>query len=81
MEIIGQKAVLDDGPDEEDMTDRDLASPQFVSWSARREVRLLRDVIKTLAPTHVVMADLLARADDAVRLVDDIDNAIDHYTG
>lgn len=74
-DIIGKKASNDDGPSEDDLIDRDLASPQFVSWSARKEVRHLRDVVKTLP----YLASLLPMADEAVRLVDEIDAGIEGW--
>lgn len=77
MDIIGKKAH--DPPeltdDEQDRIDRDLASPQFVSWSARKEVRHLRDVVKTLP----YLASLLPMAEEAVRLVDEIDDGIEGW--
>ena len=75
MDIIGRKAVLDDGPSEDDLIDRDLASPQFVSWVARREVRHLLDVVKTLPQ----FAGLVPMAEEAVRLVEEIDDGIEGY--
>lgn len=71
-DIIGKKATLDDGPSEDDIIDRDLASPQFVSWTARREARHLRDVVRTLPQLGL----LLPMAEEAVRLIDEIDDAI-----
>lgn len=75
MDTYGKKADDSDEPDAEDLTDRDLASPQFVSWSARREVRHLRDVVRTLPG----LSGLTAMADEAVRLVEEIDDAIEGW--
>lgn len=76
MDTYGKKADDSDEPDAEDLTDRDLASPQFVSWSARREVRHLRDVVRTLP----AFSGLTAMADEAVRLVEEIDDAIEGWS-
>lgn len=76
MDIIGKKAVNEDGPSEDDLTDRDLASPQFVSWVARREVRHLRDVVNALPD----LSGLKPLADEAVRVVDEIDDAISGWS-
>lgn len=75
MDIIGKKADDRDEPDEQDLIDRDLESPQFVSWVARKNVRHLRDVVKTLPE----LAGLLPMAEKAVELVDEIDEGIDGW--
>lgn len=73
MDIIGKKADPPNEPDEQDLIDRDLSSPEFVSYTARKEVRHLRDVVKTLPG----LSGLIPMADEAVRLVEEIDDAID----
>lgn len=75
MDIIGKKAELDDGPSEDDIIDRDLASPQFVSWTARREAKYLRDVVKTIPQ----LRDLLPKAELAHNLIVEIDEALNGY--
>lgn len=66
--------MADGLPDADDMTDRDLASPQFVSWSARREANQLLKIIGMLYPDD---ADLIDRADRAHDLLCGIDDALD----
>lgn len=76
MDIIGKKAVNEDGPSEDDLIDRDLASPQFVSWTARREAGHLRDVVRTLWPHHEQMVEKAQRAFDLIAELDDEIEAI-----
>lgn len=71
--IIGQRAVLPDGPSEDEIMDGDLASPQFVSWTARREAAHLRDVVKTLPK----LRELLPKAELVLNLIIELDDAIE----
>ncbi len=71
MDIIGKSA----DEREQEIIDNDLASPQFVSWVARREVRHLRDVVRTLPG----LSNLIPMAEEAVRLVDELDDAIEGW--
>lgn len=75
-DIIGKKADDSDSPDPDDIIDRDLASPQFVSWSARKEVGQLHGVIHHLPE----LSGLIPMADEALRLVQEIDDAIEGWS-
>lgn len=49
MELIyGGKSEDEDGPTPDDILDRDLATPHFVSWSALREMKNLHHIIHAL---------------------------------
>jgi hypothetical protein len=56
---------------EQALIDRDLASPQFVSWQARKEVKHLLDVVKTLYPDDRAMLCVADVAYRSVCLLDD----------
>ena len=72
-DIIGKKAVLDDGPSEDDLIDRDLGTPEFVSYSALREARQLHGVIRTRFPSDTTLNH---KVEQAVLLLRQIDETI-----
>lgn len=57
--------------DEQDMIDRDLANPEFVSWTARREARHLLDVVHQLFPDNAEIINLADRAHEMICTIDD----------
>jgi len=61
--------VLDD--DEQARIDRDLASPQFVSWQARKEAKHLYDLVRHLYPDDATMLSLAQMAHNCIILLDD----------
>jgi len=62
--------------DEENvMIDRDLASPQFVSWTARREAKHLLEVVSHLRPD----SEMRQKALRAFELISEIDDAIEMW--
>ncbi|OPZ61770.1 MAG: hypothetical protein BWY85_02301 [Firmicutes bacterium ADurb.Bin506] len=77
MDTIGKKTDPPNEPDEQDLIDRDLASPQFVSYSAVNQARNLRDVVKTLPE----LREMLPKAELALNLLIELDNAIDYHAG
>lgn len=70
-DTFGTKAT--DGPTPDDQIDRDLATPHFVSWSARRESNAL---LQSVAANWPDDEDLIAKADRAHELLVEIDDAI-----
>lgn len=72
-EVIGARAPEDDGPTPDDQTDRDLATPHFASWSARRESGAL---LQSVAANWPDDDDLIAKSDRAHELLCEIDDAI-----
>ena len=56
---------------EQAMIDRDLASPQFVSWQARKETKHLLDVVNHLYHDDKTMVQLAEMAYNCVCLIDD----------
>lgn len=56
-----------------EMMDRDLASPQFVSWTVRREARHLLEVVSQLYPD----SSMRLRALRLFELACDIDDEIE----
>ena len=70
---FGAKAPDNDGPPPEDQTDRDLATPHFVSWSARRESNAL---LQTVAANWPEDEELIARCDRLHELAVEIDDRI-----
>lgn len=72
-DVYGAKAPDENEPTPEDQTDHDLATPHFVSWSARRESGALLQSIGANWPED---EDLIARADRAHELLVEIDERI-----
>ena len=56
---------------EQAMIDRDLASPQFVSWQARKEAKHLLQVVRHLYPNDATMLQLAEMAHNCIILIDD----------
>lgn len=63
----------DDASMFDEMNNRDLASPQFVSWSARREAKHLVEVVSHLYPDGQIKQDAL----NAFELICKVDDAIE----
>ena len=56
-----------------DIIDRDLASPQFVSWTARREAKHLLEVVSHLWPDSDMRAKALRMFELACEIDDEIE--------
>lgn len=61
--------------EEQARIDRDLASPQFLSYAARCEAKRLLDLVKHLYADDEMM---IGKAEFAFGLICDIDDAIEH---
>lgn len=70
-DIYGTYAGGPHGPSPDDIIDRDLTSPQFVSWTARREAKHLLEVVSHLWPDDKGMVDMADKAHDLICAIDD----------